>query len=936
VLTNRGPRACRVAAGALGSVTVTRAEQDGRAIAAVPAEITFPREPRQQVADRLRVLEPGRSVELRLPASPGGGKGPELLSTRLSSATGSVAFRYPVTPGRPIDVAIRYELPVTPPGDGPPACAAASARGTVAPEDGRRVPGPLVVGAAGVGAGLVAVVLVVVLVRRSRAAAVVTALIVVSVLQAIATPRDAAADLEISPALAAAYGECAKAFTSPGGDPAGLFDVLNEPGVYVGIFPPTPHEDGHLNHTTHGARGVSIISWYPVPHPNPGPRDPDNVCGVLYHELFHAVANAKGPIDRSECVTADGPSGVPVSEVLAMEAENRFRVAALGLPANQTYGGRPLPAGPCQEQPPPPTCTGTCGSSYADPHLRTFDGRHYSFQAVGEFVATRGRGFEVQVRQQPLGAHASVNVAVAMRLGRSRVELRDAKDSITVLVDGRPVPLGRTLRLPGRVTLARNGAGSRAVVTATWPDGTRVGVRKTGAAALRYDVQPAASRLGRLEGLLGDFDGRPENDLRTPDGGTVAAERPAHDDLYPRFADGWRVTQDASLFTYPPGASTRTYTDRSAPARLPDPTALPGWQAAQALCRGRGVTDPVALEDCSFDVAITGDADFAEAAVFEQAFRGDVVVDGPTVAVPVTGSGPPAELRFAGTAGRRLTLHVGGGEGVDVDCGALRVVDRRGGTVAQGCLAKDTGGIDEFTLPADGTYRIVLDPRRGSGTARFTLSSVTELPGRLRPGGPPVGVSIDRPGRVARLTFEAEAGRRYYLGGTGKSPLDCGALAVRAPDGTESGRGCLNGNRSEVDTFGPTARGRHTVVVDPTGGWTGDLRLTLVGVTDTTGTVAVGGKPARAAVTTPGGTARLTFEAAAGQRITVAVTTRDLPADCGAILLVDPRGRTSASGCVSGDTGGIPTTTIRTTGRHTLLLDPGNATTGTAEVTITG
>src|SRR5262249_13275931 len=44
------------------------------------------------------------------------------------------------------------------------------------------------------------------------------------------------------------------------------------------------------------------------------------------------------------------------------------------------------------------------GGSNGDPHLHTFDGLPYEFQAAGEFVLARSTvgGFEVQARQQPI------------------------------------------------------------------------------------------------------------------------------------------------------------------------------------------------------------------------------------------------------------------------------------------------------------------------------------------------------------------------------------------------------------------------------------------------------------------------------------------------------------------------------------------------------
>jgi hypothetical protein len=946
VLTNRGDAACRVAAVALGTVRVTAASQGGAAIRPSSAPLAFGQDPRHRIAETLRVLEPGRSADLRLPTVPRG-SGVSLMSATLATTTRATAWLFPVAPGRPLDVEVAYELPVTPRDDGPPPCAATSAKGSVvagAAPAGRGVPGPAVALAAGAALlGVAAVVVVVVVLRRRRrAAAVVTAVLALGALHVTSGPGDAAAVIIVSPGHGDAYGLCAQAFGAPGGDPAGIFPVLSRPDVRVTIIDPEPAEDsGTLNWQYREDNGDITVSWNSGPAPR-GPAGPDEECGTLYHELFHAYEDGVlDKFDDSECVTAEGPTGIPVGEVNATRAENQFR-AAVGLPPLDSYGYLKLPAGPCRPPPPeepPPACTGSCGSSYADPHLDTFDGRHYSFQAVGEFVAARSErgGFEVQVRQLAAAGvrYASRNRAVAMRLGGARLEVRQREQEVDVLVSGRPVRLGRTLRLPGGGTLRSTDVHRGARLTATAEDRSVVHLWAQGNAGVRLDIQPAASHRGRLEGLFGDFDGRPENDLRTRDGGTIAAERPSHDDLYPRFADTWRVTPASSLFTYPPGEGTETHTDRTFPERLPEPGRLPGWQAAESLCRSRGVTDPVALADCTFDVAITGDADYAVAAVQGQALRGAVGIDGPPVTVRL-GRGDSARLAFAGRAGQEVTLSVATGDEVPVDCGALRVVDERDDVVAQGCLAGGNGGIGAFTLPADGTYRVVVQPRAGSGTARLTLSSVTAIADRLRPGGAPVDVAVDRPGRAARVTFEGRAGQRLYLAAAGSFPIDCGALRVVDAAGRDVASGCTNGDRGEIDAFRLPSGGRHTVVVDTRNDLTGTLRLTLFEAAVRNGTIAVGGPPVRATVAGPGGVVRLTFDARAGDAVTVTARTRDMPTDCGALAVLGPREEIVGSGCVAADTGGIPgPLTLRATGRYTLVLDPGSRTTGSAELRVT-
>ncbi len=109
---------------------------------------------------------------------------------------------------------------------------------------------------------------------------------------------------------------------------------------------------------------------------------------------------------------------------------------------------------------------------------------------------------------------------------------------------------------------------------------------------IRVSAQPAEARRGdgRQEGLFGDFDGDSSDDIR-PRGGQPIV-RPTFAELYPAFADSWRVAPATSLFTYGPGVTTDTFTDRTFPDREVTLDDLPGRAAADALCRRRGVTDP--------------------------------------------------------------------------------------------------------------------------------------------------------------------------------------------------------------------------------------------------------------------------------------------------------------------------------------------------------
>jgi hypothetical protein len=138
------------------------------------------------------------------------------------------------------------------------------------------------------------------------------------------------------------------------------------------------------------------------------------------------------------------------------------------------------------------------------------------------------------------------------------------------------------------------------------------------------------------EGLMGRIP--PGTWLPALPSGATVGPKPAglHDRyvaLYRTFADAWRVTDRTSLFAYSPTTSTKTFTDRNWPAEKPPCTSL-GRQfpqpanpikknipidKAEQICKA--VTDDDLHANCVFDVATTGDEEFARGYLITQELR---------------------------------------------------------------------------------------------------------------------------------------------------------------------------------------------------------------------------------------------------------------------------------------------------------------------------
>jgi hypothetical protein len=699
-----------------------------------------------------------------------------------------------------------------------------------------------------------------------------------------------------------------------------------------------------------------FIFWDPADtHQYFGTGGAADGCSSLYHEMYHAYDTNQGTIDHSECVTADGPSGIPVREVNATKAQNLLR-EKLGLPPRSHYGNKPLPPGEClppDQQPPDPQCSGDgCGDSHGDPHLRSFDGRRWSFQAVGEFVAARNPagGFEVQTRQEPVVAsrRASVNTAVAMDVAGDRVQVAlagrtgSAQYQLSLTVAGQPRELAPvTLPAGGELDLVTTRRGRAVVVS--WPDGSVASATAVGRGGIRLTVQPAPEHAGQLTGLLGDFDGDRDNDIR-PAGGEPLAE-PSFEVLYPGLADTWRVDAQTSLFSYPPGAGPETYLDRSFPDADVSADQLPNREAAEAVCRRLGVSDPELLVTCTLDVALTGLPDFAAAAAASQAYvapPGDApppergtIQPGQAVTLTVDQPGGSTVVTFEAEAGQKVFVDVPSTT-LPNACGLLRLRDPDGERIATGCVINREGFVDGVVLAAGGEHSLVLDPPGGdTGQAQVRLLFIADQREQIPPDGPARTARIEQPGVVARFEFNGTVGQTVFVDVTSTSlPNECSPLRLVAPDDSTVATGCVISGTGFVDTARLPATGGYTLEVDPGGRTTGQATVRLYATDTQTGTIALDGPAVTANIADPGDRARFTFRGTAGQRVSVEASAATLPSSCGVLRLVGPGGQI-ATGCVisgDGDIAGDGGVRLPTTGEYEVIVDPPDRETGAAQI----
>lgn len=502
VLTNNSGKACQVANTTLGTVALTRVEQAGKAITPIPIDVGFPERTDSLLSQRLQTLEPGKTAELKLPVVKAGPTGHALEMVTWSDA-GAFGSLFPIVAGKPLSIDLAYNVPVQG-DDKTPLCEPGFSTGSVSGGAGSSQRPKWMIWAA-IGAGILLLVLLAVfLLTRRKKPAAAAVLFLLAGTGMLIHAKPALADYDVDPSLQTDFNDCMNTFRQPGHDPAGLLPGLDG-SYHVHVVP----GHGDVDHAD-VLRDQAFIFWDPTDrHAYFGGGGNADPCTTLYHELSHASQGQQGTWSMDPCATTDARGRtLPRTEVVATQAQNLLRVA-LGMPARTHYGDIPLPPD-CKPPERPHRCEGAgCGDSNGDPHLLTFDHKRYDFQAVGEFVLTRSAEYQIQVRQQPWPSSrsVSVNTAVAMGMGSDKIEIRMTPAGMVLLVGGQPKQLTSATFGTAEVKTA----GGEAEVDFT--KGPKVFVRPIGIWGLDVSVEPDLGHVGKLEGLLGNFDGDSSNDV---------------------------------------------------------------------------------------------------------------------------------------------------------------------------------------------------------------------------------------------------------------------------------------------------------------------------------------------------------------------------------------------------------------------------------------
>jgi YD repeat-containing protein len=249
--------------------------------------------------------------------------------------------------------------------------------------------------------------------------------------------------------------------------------------------------------------------------------------------------------------------------------------------------------------------------------------------------------------------------------------------------------------------------------------------------------------------------------------------------------------------------------------------------------------------------------------------------------------------------------------------------------------------VDVFTVPADGTYLLLIDP--SDGTVGNLTVKVNDVPadstGTITPGGSSQTVTNTAMGQNGVRTFSGTANQRVsinvssvsYTGGT----YNYATVALKKPDGsTLTSAVVQSGSGGFIDTQTLPTTGTYSIFVDPWDTGVGSLTLTLNDVPgDATGTITVGGSPLSLTTTVPGQNANGTFDGTTDHQVSVAITNNTMGAVT--VSLLRPNGSLLTSTTLSSASFTLTTQTLTSTGTHSIKIDPSGTNTGSISVGVT-
>ncbi|MDX6535552.1 MAG: hypothetical protein QOF68_3296, partial [Gaiellales bacterium] len=303
-----------------------------------------------------------------------------------------------------------------------------------------------------------------------------------------------------------------------------------------------------------------------------------------------------------------------------------------------------------------------------------------------------------------------------------------------------------------------------------------------------------------------------------------------------------------------------------------------------------------------------------------------ITLDGTPLVVATTAANEVATVSFSGTAGQRVSIRI---TQVQMGTPTVTVKNPDNSVLKTAGPFSVTGGfIAPLTLPATGTYKIVVDPPGTSkGTARLEAWDVpADVSGTIATDGTLVTQSYAAPGQNGKMTFSGTAGQRItLLADGGSSTAKNISVNLKAPSGAVVILPTVTGFAGMF--FGPVAlpeTGTYTLTSNPPSTTTGTAEFQLwVLPADLSGTIAVDGGNKLVTIGTPGQNAGYTFTGTLNQKLTVAVSPVALTGNPSTIVRIRKPDNSILKTVTLSNSGGLlEPMTLPAAGTYTIQVDP--------------
>src|SRR5581483_2062393 len=219
VLTNNSGKPCQVANTALGTIAVTSASQDGKAITPIPVDVGFLDRLDSLLAERLQTLAAGKSAEINIPVVKAGPTG-QALEVVTWSDSGPFGSLFPIAKDMPLTLEVGYSVPL-PPDEKTPLCAPGFSSGSLGGNASDDRPKWMRWAAIGAVVLLLLLVVVFLLMRRKKTAAAAV-LFLLAGGGVLAHAKPALAVFDVDDSLQSAFDNCMAVFREHG--PAHFLD----------------------------------------------------------------------------------------------------------------------------------------------------------------------------------------------------------------------------------------------------------------------------------------------------------------------------------------------------------------------------------------------------------------------------------------------------------------------------------------------------------------------------------------------------------------------------------------------------------------------------------------------------------------------------------------------------------------------------------------